>query len=231
MNNDKLLLLKALNQNVSTFSHLANEAKELSDGVIRICFDSVSKCVIFKWGSNIVRLNMQTLSITGLLYVNDFPLSSFNDLLARIVKFEDFDNRWTPILNDFFNKWQDYKQVIEDYNQFKIAFNLHLKLENDGVKFIKPILYFADVKIGGVAKILTKDTYILMTKEYYQIDIDRIYNDISEIKTDIETIEANIKDLNEEIETITGAVVISDTDIKINRNIVILWGTELKVFI
>ena len=48
MNNDKLLLLKALNNNVSTFSHLANEAKELSDGVIRICFDSISKCAIFK---------------------------------------------------------------------------------------------------------------------------------------------------------------------------------------
>ena len=148
MNNDKLLLLKALNNNVSTFSHLANEAKELSDGVIRICFDAVNKCIIFKWGSNIVRLNMQTLSITGLLYVNDFPLSSFNDLLARIIKFEDFDKTWSPILTDFFDKWRDTKEVIEDYKQYKVAFNLHMKFENDGVRLIKPILYFADVKIG-----------------------------------------------------------------------------------
>ena len=171
---------------------------------------------------------MQTLSITGLLYFNDFPLSSFNDLLAHIVKFEEFDKTWTPILTDFFDKWKDTKQVIEDYKQFKVAFNLHMKLENDGIRFLKPILYFADVKIGGVAKILTKDTYILMTKEYYDIDIDRIYNDITKIKNNIETIEADMKDLNDEMETITDAVVISDTDIKINRKIVILWGTEIK---
>ena len=89
---------KALNNNVSTFSHLANEAKELSDGVLRICFDAINKCVIFKWGSNIVRLNMQTLTITGLTYINEFKVSDFE----LIKKFTEFDNKWTPKLISFF---------------------------------------------------------------------------------------------------------------------------------
>ena len=106
MNNDKLLLLKALNNNVSTFSHLANEAKELSDGVLRIMFDAVTKCIIFKWGSNIVRLNMQTLTITGLLFVNDFPVSSFKELFDSIKKFEDFDKEWSPKLIEFYRNME-----------------------------------------------------------------------------------------------------------------------------
>ena len=108
--NDKLILLKALNNNVSTFSHLANEAKELSDGVIRICFDSVSKCVIFKWGLNIVKLDQQNLSKSGITYINEFKVSDFE----LIKKFTEFDYFWTPKLNSFFEVWKEAEKDIKN---------------------------------------------------------------------------------------------------------------------
>jgi hypothetical protein len=37
----KQLLMEALNRNHATFANAANEAKELTDGVCRIRFDSV----------------------------------------------------------------------------------------------------------------------------------------------------------------------------------------------
>ena len=143
MRDDKLLLLKALNNNVSTFSHLANEAKELSDGVIRICFDAINKCVIFKWGSNIVRLNMQTLTITGLTYINEFKVSDFE----LIKKFTEFDNEWTPKLISFFEVWKEAEKDIKNYLYFKAAFDQFIKFETDGVRFLKSVWYFGDVKI------------------------------------------------------------------------------------
>ena len=133
--NDKLLLLKALNNNVSTFSHLANEAKELSDGMIWISFDSVSKCVIFKCGLNIVKLDVQNLSLSGITYINEFKVSDFE----LIKKFTEFDNKWTPKLNDFFKVWETAKGNIENYLYFKAAFDQFRKFETDGVRFLQSV--------------------------------------------------------------------------------------------
>ena len=55
--------------------------------MIRISFDSVSKYVIFKWGLNIVKLDLQNLSLSGITYINEFKVSDFE----LIKKFTEFD--------------------------------------------------------------------------------------------------------------------------------------------
>ena len=164
------MLLKALNNNVSTFSHLANEAKELSDSVIRISFDSVSKCVIFKWGLNIVRLSMQTFALSGITCINEFKVSDF-ELIKKFIEFEKF---WTPKINDFFKVWETAKVNIENYMYFKAAFDQFIKFENDGVRFLQSVWYFGDVKlIAVVRKAGTNDNHF-MIKEYYEVDQKKV---------------------------------------------------------
>ena len=56
--NEKQLIMQALNRNSITFSNHANEARTLSNGIIRILFDSVNKSVVFQYGNNMVRINL-----------------------------------------------------------------------------------------------------------------------------------------------------------------------------
>ena len=49
----KQLLMQALNRNTSIFSNHANEARGLSNGLMRIMFDNASKSIIFQFNQNI----------------------------------------------------------------------------------------------------------------------------------------------------------------------------------
>ena len=43
--------------------------------------------------------------------------------MLMILKFMEFDNFWTPKLNDFFKVWETAKINIENYLYFKEAFD------------------------------------------------------------------------------------------------------------
>ena len=62
----KKLLMEALNRNVAMFSNHANEVRELSNNLMRISFENVNKSIVFRFGNQIVRINLQHLAITGL---------------------------------------------------------------------------------------------------------------------------------------------------------------------
>ena len=53
--NEKLLIMQALNRTNTLFSNHANESRSLSNGTMRILFDSVNKSVVFQYGNNMER--------------------------------------------------------------------------------------------------------------------------------------------------------------------------------
>ena len=77
---------------------------------------------------------------------NEFKVSDFE----LIKKFTEFDNKWTPKLNSFFEVWKVAENDIKNYLYFKAAFDQFIKFETDGVRFLKAFWYFGDVKIIAV---------------------------------------------------------------------------------
>ena len=49
------------------------------------------------------------------------------------------------------------------------------KFETDGVRFLKSVWYFGGVKIYAVVRTTGIDEYQIMTKEYYGVDQQKIY--------------------------------------------------------
>ena len=91
----KLLLMQALNKTHATFAHSSHEAKELTDGSMRISFDSVTKSVCFRYGKNVVKIDLKELAITGLEYLNHIKISNLDkfdnmmEVINKHIQFED----------------------------------------------------------------------------------------------------------------------------------------------
>src|SRR5215469_3179381 len=91
----KLLLMQALNKTHATFAHSSHEAKELTDGSMRISFDSITKSVCFRYGKNVVKIDLKQLAITGLEYLNHIKISNLDDfdnmmsVINKHIQFED----------------------------------------------------------------------------------------------------------------------------------------------
>src|SRR5215469_1526051 len=91
----KLLLMQALNKTHATFAHSSHEAKELTDGSIRISFDSITKSVCFRYGKNVVKIDLKELALTGLEYLNHIKISNLDDfdnmmeVINKHIQFED----------------------------------------------------------------------------------------------------------------------------------------------
>ena len=94
--NEKQLLMQALNRNTSMFANHANEARVLSNSLMRISFDSPNKSIVFQYGSKLVRINLDKLYIKGLEYIGDIRIS---DILTKI-DIQDLINTVTQISND-----------------------------------------------------------------------------------------------------------------------------------
>ena len=82
---------------------------------------------------------------------------------------------------------------------FKAAFDQFIKFESDGVRFLKSVWYFGDVKIYAVVRTAGKDEYQIMTKEYYDADQLKIYQAFEQKLVPINT---SISGINGEILTI-----------------------------
>ena len=74
----------------------------------------------------------------------------------------------------FFEVWETAKGNIENYLYFKAAFDQFIKFETDGIRFLKVVWYFGDVKIIAVVRMAGINDYKIMTKEYYDVDQKKI---------------------------------------------------------
>ena len=62
--------------------------------------------------------------------------------------------------------WKEVENHIKNFLHFKAAFDQYIKFETDGVKFLKSIWYFGDVKIIAVVRTACINEHQIMTKEY-----------------------------------------------------------------
>jgi hypothetical protein len=75
-------ILQAIkNNSMSMFSNFSAQARELKDGLMTVTFDHVNKCVIFQHGRTIVRLCLRTLTLKGIVMINDFRVEDVSKLL------------------------------------------------------------------------------------------------------------------------------------------------------
>src|SRR5215469_9804726 len=104
MDTKKLLLIQALSKNQSTFAHSAFTAKELTDGNMKISFDNITKTVCFRYGANVVKIDLKNLVMTGLRELGRINLED----LEHVVKtygdfvdhsFEQFDQLMETVKN------------------------------------------------------------------------------------------------------------------------------------
>ena len=79
--NEKQLLMQALNRNTSIFSNHANEARGLSNGLMRVLFDNISKSIIFQFNQNMITMCLEQKYIKGLIYLNHIKI---DDILTRV---------------------------------------------------------------------------------------------------------------------------------------------------
>src|SRR5215469_5415094 len=86
----KLLLMQALNKTHTTFAHSSHEAKELTDGSIRISFDSITKSVCFRYNKNVVKIDLKNLVMTGLKKLGGIDLEKLDKVVNTYIDLMDY---------------------------------------------------------------------------------------------------------------------------------------------
>ena len=86
---------------------------------------------------------------------------------------------------------------------FKSAFDQFIKFETDGVRFLQPVWHFGGVKIYAVVRTAGKNEYQIMTKEYYDVDQQKIY----------EAFEQKLLPINTSISVINNEILTTKTNI------------------
>ena len=79
--NNKDLLIAALNKNQVTFSQMAKCAESLSKGTLKMKIDDGGKVFVFEYLDKKVAIEMKTLKMRGLNYLNDILI---DDILTKV---------------------------------------------------------------------------------------------------------------------------------------------------
>lgn len=99
-NFDRDLLIAALNKNQVTFAQIAKTAESISNGTLKLKLDSSGKLFIFEYLGKKVCLEMNSLKLRGLEYLNDILIS---DIMTKS-DLTDIYNILDQVQEDLLNK-------------------------------------------------------------------------------------------------------------------------------
>ena len=169
------LLISALNKNQVTFSQISKMSESLTNGNLKLYMDGTGKYFVFEYGKSRVMIELKTLRISGLKYLNNIlidDLTTKSDLAVIYQKLDEkldwtfFDDVTLENLKNFNDMLKPLRAMYNTVNKC-ITFT-ELTKPNDEKYMMISVNGVLDINGKKIDDIVGNyDTNTLLSVEYY----------------------------------------------------------------
>ena len=189
------MLMAALNKNQVTYSHFSKTAESIQNGLVKITLDSNQKIITFKGNTNTVTLDLKTMKLKDLVYLNDILIddiltefdiadvrAEIKELITKIIKNEAGLTDLQTSLSALSQKTEANADSIMDLES--------TKADAEHTHTVKEITDFSEYDDSELRAMIEEKAEIEHKHTVSQIEDYKPYDD-SELRSKIETIESD----------------------------------------